>query len=186
MNELIAKRRSPRAFSADATVTDTELRTLLEAARWAPSHGNSQPARFIVGHRGTPTFDKIFETLRPGNKTWAVRASVLLIGCVITQDSRGDLPNTEFGLGLAMENIALQAVDLGLIAHMMGGFDKEAAHSTFAMPTDVRALVAMAIGHPGRLEDLPEDLQAREQRERLRHPLSETVFTGSWGESLFG
>ncbi len=186
MNELISKRRSPRAFSAEATVTDDELRTLLEAARWAPSHGNSQPARFVVGHRGTPTFDTIFDTLRPGNKTWAVRASVLLIGCVITADDRGELPNVEFGLGLAMENIALQAVDLGLISHMMGGFDKEAAHAAFAMPSDVRPLVAMALGRPGRLEDLPDDLQAREQRERRRHPLSETVFTGAWGESLFG
>jgi len=186
MNELISKRWSPRAFSADAVVSDDELRSVLEAARWAPSHGNSQPARFVVGRRGSPTFDAIFETLRPGNKTWAVRASVLLIGCVITQDSRGDLPNVEFGLGLAMENIALQSVDLGLIAHMMGGFDREAAHATFGMPDDVRPLVAMALGRPGDLADLPEDLQAREQRERLRHPLSETVFTGSWGESLFG
>ena len=186
MNELISKRWSPRAFSPDATVSDDELRILLEAARWAPSHGNSQPARFVVGHRGTPTFDKIFETLRPGNKTWAFRASVLLIGCVITQDARGDLPNVEFGLGLAMENIALQAVDLGLIAHMMGGFDKTAAHEAFTMPDDVRPLVVMAIGRHGSLEDLPEDLQAREQRERKRHPLSKTVFTDTWGTSLFG
>ncbi|KOV80535.1 nitroreductase family protein [Nocardia sp. NRRL S-836] len=186
MNELISKRWSPRAFSADATITDDELRVLLEAARWAPSHGNSQPARFVVGHRGSPTFDKIHETLRPGNKTWAGRASVLLIGCVITADDRGDLSNVEFGLGLAMENIALQAVDLGLITHMMGGFDREAAHAAFSMPADVRPLVAMALGRPGRVEDLPEDLQAREQRERRRHPLSETVFTGTWGESPFG
>ncbi|ANZ36895.1 nitroreductase [Lentzea guizhouensis] len=185
MNELISKRWSPRAFSADAVVTDDELRTLLEAARWAPSHGNSQPARFVVGRRGSPTFVAIFDTLRPGNKTWAVRASVLLIGCVLTTDDRGPIPNTEFGLGLAMENIALQAVDLGLIAHMMGGFDKEEAHSAFAMPADVRPLVAMAVGRLGDLTDLPEDLQAREQRERHRLPLSETVFTGTWGESQF-
>ncbi|MEU0885574.1 nitroreductase family protein [Lentzea sp. NPDC005914] len=186
MNELISQRWSPRAFDPDATVSDDELRVLLEAARWAPSHGNSQPARFIVGKRGTPTFAAIYETLRPGNKTWAHLASVLLIGCVITQDSRGDLPNIEFGLGLAMENIALQAVDLGLIAHMMGGFDKTAAHESFNMPDDVRPLVVMALGHLGNLEDLPDDLQAREQRERRRHPLSETAFTGTWGQSLFG
>lgn len=185
MNELISQRWSPRAFDAEATVSDDELRILLEAARWAPSHGNSQPARFVVGPRGTPTFDAIFETLRPGNKTWAFRASVLLIGCVITQDKRGDLPNVEFGLGLAMENIALQAVDLGLIAHMMGGFDKTAAHEAFGMPGDVRPLVVMALGKHGDLEDLPEDLQVREQRERFRHPLTETVFTGAWGQSLF-
>ncbi|SEQ33908.1 Nitroreductase [Lentzea xinjiangensis] len=186
MNELISQRRSPRAFSAEATVSDDELRTLLEAARWAPSHGNSQPARFVVGHRGTPTFDTILGTLTRGNKTWAFRASVLLIGCVLTRDSRGDIPNTEFGLGLAMENIALQAVELGLIAHMMGGFDAAAAHTAFDMPGDVRPLVAMAVGRPGRVEDLPEDLQAREQRERRRHPLGEIAFTGSWGRSLFG
>jgi nitroreductase len=185
MNELISKRWSPRAFSAEATLSDDDLRILLEAARWAPSHGNSQPARFVLGKRGTPTFDAIFETLRPGNKTWAFRASALLIGCVITADARGDLPNIEFGLGLAMENIALQAVDLGLIAHMMGGFDKAAAHSAFNMPDDVRPLVVMALGHQGDVEDLPEDLQAREQRERRRHPLSETVFTGTWGQSPF-
>ncbi|MDX8051507.1 nitroreductase family protein [Lentzea sp. BCCO 10_0798] len=185
MNELISKRWSPRAFSADATVSDDELRTVLEAGRWAPSHGNSQPARFIAGHRGTETFDAIFETLTRGNRTWALRASVLLIGCVLTTDDRGDIPNVEFGLGLAMENMALQAVDLGLIAHMMGGFDKEAAHRTFAMPADVRPLVAMALGRHGDVSDLPEDLQAREQRERKRLPLSETVFTGTWGQSQF-
>jgi hypothetical protein len=43
----------------------------------------------------------------------------------------------------------------------------------------------MALGKQGDLEDLPEDLQVREQRERLRHPLTETVFTGTWGQSLF-
>ena len=51
----------------------------------------------------------------------------------------------EFGLGLAMENIALQAVDLGLIAHMMGGFDKTAAHEKFVMPDDVRPLVPRGV-----------------------------------------
>ncbi|SDH24900.1 Nitroreductase [Lentzea fradiae] len=185
MNELITKRRSPRAFAADATISDDDLRTLMEAARWAPSHGNTQPSRFIVGKRGTPTFDTIFETLTRGNRNWAFRASALLIGCVVTTDDSGEIPNIEFGLGLAMQNIALQAVDLGLITHMMAGFDPEAAHTAFAMPANVRPLVAMAIGTQGAPEDLPEDLQAREQRERTRHPLSETVFTGSWGQSQF-
>ncbi|WP_439662669.1 nitroreductase family protein [Lentzea sp. HUAS TT2] len=186
MNELISKRWSPRAFSADATVSAAELRTVLEAGRWAPSHGNSQPARFIAGHRGSETFAAIVETLTRGNRTWAPKASVLLIGCVLTTDDKGDIPNVEFGLGLAMENMALQAVDLGLIAHMMGGFDKQAAHTAFAMPDNARPLVAMALGRQGALSDLPEDLQAREQRERKRLPLSDTVFTGTWGQSELG
>ncbi|GLZ32460.1 nitroreductase [Lentzea sp. NBRC 105346] len=185
MNELIASRWSPRAFDEHAVVTPDEMRVLLEAARWAPSHGNSQPARFVLGYRGDDTFKRIFDTLRTGNQSWAWRASVLLLGAVITADSRGPLPNTDYGLGLAMENLVLQAVDSGLIAHQMGGFYKEHVHEAFSMPDDVRPVVVVAIGRPGRIEDLPKDLQEKERRERVRRPLSETVFTGSWGQPAF-
>lgn len=185
MNELIASRWSPRAFDETAVVTPDEMRVLLEAARWAPSHGNSQPARFVLGYRGDDSYKRIFDTLRTGNQNWAGRASVLLLGVVITSDERGELPNTEYGLGLAMENLVLQAVDLGLITHQMGGFYKEHVREAFEMPEDVRPIVVVAIGRPGRVEDLPKDLQERERRERVRRPLTETVFTGRWGQSAF-
>ncbi|RKT52074.1 nitroreductase family protein [Saccharothrix australiensis] len=180
---IIARRWSPRAFDADATLDPPVVRLLLEAARWAPSHGNTQPARFILGYRGDETFRRIFDTLQPGNQSWAWRASALLVGARVTADERGPVPNTEYGLGLAVQNLVLQAVDLGLVTHQMGGFDHAALAEAFEMPAEAVPVVVVAVGKLGDVNDLPEDLQARERRPRQRKPLSETVFTDKWGRS---
>lgn len=185
VNPLITRRWSPRAFDPVAEVAPETVRVLLEAARWAASHGNTQPARFLVGYRGDDTFERIFDALRPGNRTWAGRASVLLVGAVATADERGPVPNTEFGLGLAVQNLVLQAVDLGLVTHQMGGFSAEALRGSFGIPEDVRPVVVVAVGVLGDAADLPEDLAARERRPRVRKPLSETVFAGRWGRPAF-
>ncbi|WP_367133430.1 nitroreductase family protein [Saccharothrix sp. HUAS TT1] len=182
---LITKRWSPRAFDGAAEVPPETVRVLLEAARWAASHGNTQPARFLVGHRGDDTFAGIFAALRPGNRTWAGRASVLLVGAVAESDERGPVPNTEFGLGLAVQNLVLQAVELGLVTHQIGGFSPDAVREAFGVPADVRPVVVVAVGLLGDAEELPEDLRARERRPRARKPLSETVFAGRWGRPAF-
>ena len=185
LNPLIAARWSPRAFDATAEVDPSAVRVLLEAARWAASHGNTQPARFLVGYRGDDTFERIFASLRPGNRTWAGRASVLLVGAVVTTDERGPLPNTEFGLGLAVQNLVLQAVGLGLVTHQVGGFSPEELRTAFGIPEDVRPVVVVAVGVLGDPDELPADLAARERRERVRKPLAETAFTREWGHPAF-
>ncbi|WP_307868858.1 nitroreductase family protein [Umezawaea beigongshangensis] len=186
VHPLIAGRWSPRAFDPAAEVSDEQVRTLLEAARWAPSHGNTQPARFLLGRRGDDTHRRIFETLRRGNRTWAGAASLLLVGAVVTTDERGEIPNTEYGLGLAVQNLVLQAVDLGLIAHQMGGFDHGALHAEFALPADVRPVVVVAVGVHGSGEGLPEDLLAKDARPRTRRPLRDLVYAGTWGVTAPG
>ncbi|GAA1338793.1 nitroreductase family protein [Saccharothrix algeriensis] len=182
---IIARRWSPRAFDPDAVLDPPVARQLLEAARWAPSHGNTQPARFVLGYRGDETFRRIFDTLKPGNQLWAGRASALLLGVRVTADERGPVPNTEYGLGLAVANLTLQAVDLGLVTHQMGGFDHAAAAEVFGLPEDAVPVVVVAVGSLGDPSLLPDDLREREQQERKRKPLGETVFTGSWGRSAF-
>ncbi len=185
MIPAIEQRWSPRAFDPVAEVSAEQARVLLEAARWAASHGNTQPARFLLGYRGDDTHARILGALRPKNRTWAHRASVLLVGAVVTADERGELPNTVYGLGLAVQNLVLQAVDLGLVAHQIGGFDKDAVRAGFGLPDDVEPVVAIAVGHLGDVADLPEELQARETRPRRRRPLTKLVFSGAWGEAAF-
>jgi len=185
MIPAIEQRWSPRAFDPVAEVSPEQMGVLLEAARWAASHGNTQPARFLLGYRGDDTHARILGALRPRNRTWAHRASVLMIGAVVTADERGELPNTVYGLGLAVQNLVLQAVDLGLVAHQIGGFDKEAVRADFALPDDALPVVAIAVGHLGDVADLPEELQVRETRPRRRRPLTELVFSGTWGEPAF-
>lgn len=52
LHPLLAARSSPTSFDATYAVPESEIDALLDAARWAPSAGNSQPWAFIVGRRG--------------------------------------------------------------------------------------------------------------------------------------
>jgi nitroreductase len=179
---ILTERWSPRAYDESATVTREQVRALLEAARWAPSFGNTQPARYLVGVRGTSAFDAILATLNSGNRAWAHRASLLLVGVVVTTNEKGSVPYAEYGLGLASENLVLQAVELGLVAHQMAGFSADAVRSAFSLPPDAVPLVAIAVGTPGPPEVLAEAWRVeRERAERERLPLEEFAFTDEWG-----
>ncbi|WP_290055770.1 nitroreductase family protein [Amycolatopsis solani] len=180
---LMAERWSPRAYDESAVVTPEQVRALLEAARWAPSFGNTQPARYLVGVRGTPAFDAILATLNSGNRAWAHRAGLLLIGVVVTTNEKGSVPYAEYGLGLASENLVLQAVELGLVAHQMAGFSAAEASAAFSLPAEAVPKVAIAVGSPASPEVLAEDWRIeREKAERVRVPLEEFAFTDRWGK----
>lgn len=178
---LIAARWSPRALDPDGVVSPDALRRMLEAARWAPSYGNTQPARYLVGPRGTDTFDRVLALLNTGNRAWAFRAGALLVACAQTENEKGEVPYAEYGVGLATENLVLQAVAEGLVAHQMAGFDKDGVRREFALPGSVRPLTAIAVGVLGPPELLPEDKRDRETRPRVRRPAGELSFTGTWG-----
>jgi nitroreductase len=183
--DLIARRWSPRAYDEAAVVTDEQLRAVLEAARWAASAGNTQPARYLVGRRGDATYNKILGTLTEGNQSWAHRASVLLIALLVTKNEKGDVPHAEYGLGLAGQNLVLQAVHDGLIAHQMAGFSPAAVSEAFALPADVLPRVAIAVGKQASPEVLGDERSvSREVASRVRIPLSEFALT-EWGTSLF-
>ncbi|RZS44956.1 nitroreductase [Herbihabitans rhizosphaerae] len=184
-HEIIATRWSPRAIDPDAEVPEESLRAMLEAARWAPSSGNTQPARYLLGRRGDSTYDRIFGALTRGNKAWAHAAPVLLLGCAMTSNAKGDIPLAEYGVGLASENLVLQAVAEGLVAHQMGGFDPDAAARVFALPDNVRPLACIAVGRLAAVDELPDDLRDRELAPRKRIPLDE-VAQAEWGRPAFG
>jgi len=185
LHPLIADRWSPRALDPAGEVGEPALRALLEAARWAPSHGNTQPARYLVGRRGDATFAGIFEVLSRGNKSWAGAAGALLLACAETENEKGAIPLAEYGAGLASENLVLQAVALGLVAHQMGGFDADAARRAFDLPDHVRPLAVIAVGTQGSADLLPEDRRAKELGPRRRKPLEEIAFTDRWGTPAF-
>ncbi len=181
-HELIAARWSPRALDPAGALPPGALTRMLEAARWAPSYGNTQPARYLVGPRGTDTFDRVLALLDSGNRSWAGGAGALLVACAETANAKGPVPYAEYGVGLATENLVLQAVAEGLVAHQMAGFDAAGVARGFGMPDSVRPLVAVAVGVLGPPELLPADRRARETAPRRRLPLAETAFTGRWGE----
>src|SRR5438046_542077 len=84
--DVIRHRWSPRAFDADRAVSLDSLRTLFEAARWAPSSFNEQPWRFVVADRSrTPdAYAALLATFDPANRAWARNAPVLVLVAVST------------------------------------------------------------------------------------------------------
>lgn len=177
---LILKRWSPRALSGES-LSDEELLALFEAAKWAPSCYNNQPWRFIYVKKGTPAWDKLFSVLASGNKIWTAKAAVLVLVLSRSHFELNDRPNptASFDCGAAWENLALEATARGLVAHAMSGFDYEAARANFNIPNSYKLEAVIALGRPGKREDLPEDLRAIEfpsDRKKVKEIISEGEF----------
>jgi len=178
VDELFLDRWSPRAMSGEA-VSDEELMTLFEAARWAPSSYNNQPWRILYARRETGHWPAFFGLLVEGNQNWAKDAAALLLFVSKeTFDFNGKpYPTHSFDTGAAWENLALQATLKGLVAHGMQGFDYERARTELNIPEGFRVEAMAAIGQHGRAEDLPEQLQKREAPSP-RKKLAETICEG--------
>ena len=185
IHPLLAARWSPRALDPAGQVTDQQLRAVLEAARWAPSNGNTQPARYLVGRRGDDTYERLFALLSHRNQGWAHPAAALVMACAVTVNEKGPIPMAEYGVGLAAENLVLQAVAEGLVAHQMAGVDKESAKTVFSLPADVEPQAVIALGVLGDPSRLDEDRRAKETAPRRRLALEEIAFTGEWGTPAF-
>jgi nitroreductase len=186
IHETIARRWSPRVFSP-VSIDESKLRTLLEAARWAPSSNNEQPWRFMVAVRDDmAAFATMLDVLLPGNQLWAKDAAVLMISFASMTFARNGKPNRHafHDVGLATENLLLQATALGLWAHPMAGFDIEKARSTYGVPEGFEPVAALAIGVGGDPATLPEDRRQRELAPRVRKPQGEFVFSGTWGSAM--
>jgi nitroreductase len=85
-------------------------------------------------------------------------------------------------VGLASENLVLEAVALGLVAHQMAGYDADRARNEFQIPDGFTPMAMIAIGYPlaGSLENLDEKLRQKELAPRTRKPAAEIAFSGSW------
>ncbi|MFB6356404.1 MAG: nitroreductase family protein [bacterium] len=183
VHQLIQRRWSPRAFSDDP-VDDNQLCRILEAARWAPSCYNDQPWNFIVAKQeNQEEYEAMLDCLVEGNQTWAKQAPVLMISVARLQfdHNGGDNRHALHDVGLAAENLVLQALDQGLYVHQMAGIHLDTIRDTYDIPEDHEPVAGFAIGYPGDPKDLPEDLRERETQRRTRQTLDEFVHSGSWG-----
>ena len=185
IHDLLRQRWSPRAF-APRPVEREKLLSLLEAARWAPSSFNEQPWSFIVATKEVPAeFEQLLNCLVDFNQGWAKAAPVLMFSVARLTFSRNDKPNRHayHDIGLATENLALQAVALGLVAHQMAGFDGAKAREVFAIPAGFEPVAAIAVGYQGNPTTLPEKMRQGELAPRERKPMADFVFTGRWGKT---
>ena len=182
VNTLIANRKSIRAFSPQPISPDM-VDSLFEAARWAPSSMNEQPWRYIYAHREqTVLWDKIFDGLEKSNQIWVKEAGLLIVSFYKKAFTRNDKPNgfAKHDLGSANGFLALQAVDLGLQAHQMGGYKPELIRDNLQIPEEFELGSVIAVGYPGSLDILSDELRKRELEPRVRKVKDEFVFNKAY------
>ena len=170
VHELIQNRWSPRAFS-DKAVPQEVLRSLFEAARWAPSSSNEQPWAYIVATKDdAENFEKSLGALVEFNANWAKKAPVLVIAVAQLAFAKNNAPNrnAQYDVGAASLQLSIEATARGLVVHQMAGFDPETAREAYDIPQGWEPIAAMAIGYPGDASSLPEPLQSREKAPRSR------------------
>lgn len=175
LHPLLAERWSPRGFDPAHELSRDDLAPLLEAARWTPSAGNTQPTRWLVTLRGEGAHGRLVGCLSQGNQAWAPRASALLVAVSTEADDTGrPYPSHLHDTGQAAAHLTLQAQAERLYVHQMGGFDADCIRRQFALAAVQRPSVVVAVGVLGG-EPLPERLARRETAERTRLPLADLV-----------
>ena len=185
VHELIRERWSPRAF-ADKSVPQDVLRSVFEAARWAPSSRNEQPWVYIVGSKDDKlSFDKILSVLVEFNAGWAKSAPVLAIAVAQLFFAKNKAPNRNalYDTGAATALLSVEATARGLAVHQMAGFDHEKARQVLGIPEGWEPIAALAIGYLGDPSSLPQPLRDREMAPRTRKPIAEFVMAGHWGHT---
>ena len=182
MHRVIQDRWSPYAFSKQDILSD-HLRSMFEAARWAPSSRNEQPWRFIISNRESLEFELLLGSLTEKNREWAQFAPYLVLVMANTIFKRNNKPNPHafYDTGMAVENLVLQATELGIFAHQMGGFDRQKTISDFDIPNGTEPIVIIAFGYRAKSGDAPKDLYEKEKMIRTRNEYDSFIFGKKFG-----
>ena len=182
----IKNRWSPRAF-ADLPISETELKRLFEAGRWAPSSNNMQPWAIIWGIKGTKEYDRIFNCLDEFNQSWAGNAQALVLSAYKkTKPDGKENFHALHDLGQYMVNVAIQAQLNGVALHQMAGVKFEDAKKEFEFPEEFHVATGTAVGYyGGDVDTLPSDLKDAEKAPRERKEQSAFTFNGNFNNEKF-
>ena len=182
LDDLIRRRFSLRDY-APRPVGHADLVQLCDAARHAPSACNSQTWRFVVvTNPGTITRICDEAMLPVIRNDWLRRAPALIVGCsqldIVANRIGRAVTGIEYhkiDLGIAMEHMALKAVELGLGTCWIGWFHERKLRHLLGIPRSVRVSALLSVGYPA-----SDDASRR----TTRRPLDQIAFAEQWGVPL--
>jgi nitroreductase len=175
VDSIFTDRWSPRAFLSDP-LSEHQIKSLFEAARWAPSCFNEQPWLFVYA-TAPEEREKFVSVLVPKNQRWAGKCPLLMFVLArrTFQQSGQENRHAPFDAGSAWVSLALQARRMGLYAHAMAGFNIKKAYEVLGVSEDEYLIMAaIAVGRKGDADQLPDDIRAMESP-NTRKPLSEVA-----------
>jgi len=189
MSELlneISKRRARRAIDTKQVPIEV-IERIMTGATYAPSCFNNQPWRFILVNE-QEALEKV-KTHLPEANYW-VKKSPLIIMAVTDNELDCRLSDNRnyafFDLGLSVENLILQAVKEGLIAHPIAGFKPVPIKEAFGIPGGHTLLTLIVLGYPGDESHLNEKHLGLEHSDRDRKPLDSVVMYNRWDTAVAG
>ena len=170
--DLIISRQSDRKYSKQP-VEKEKLDRILDAGRMAPSACNAQPWKFIVV-TDRELISKITEAASAkltGMNSFVSQAQIIIV--VVREKPNfsskvgGTIKNKDYSLidiGIATENICLQAKAEGVGSCIIGWFDERMLRKILSVPRSKRIELIITLGY-----------SLSEQREKRRKPAAETV-----------
>ena len=185
VHSAINLRRSYRSLD-QIEITEELIQDLAKSAQLAPSCLNNQPWNFIFV-KSKDQLTKLFTTLTQGNK-WVEKASMLIgvfskesYDCVI-----GERLYYLFDTGIATAFILLRAIELGLVAHSIAGFNENKAKKILEIPEEMRLITLIVIGkHSEKINPiLSEPMKLGERQRPPRKNLSEFIYIDSYNSRI--
>jgi nitroreductase len=149
IHQLLATRFSPLAFDQSHSVSDEDVDLLLEAARWAPSAGNSQPWAFFPARRDEPDHQRITKYLAASSARWAPSASLLIVTLARRYVENSTWTYSDFAdydLGQSVAHLTLQAHSMGLACRQFRAFDLDGLTAELEPRPDWQIVTMVAVG----------------------------------------
>lgn len=164
LDELVRERRSIRRFSLQ-DVEAEKLTAIFEAARWAPSWGNSQCWHFVV-IKELEAKARLSGTLTKKNPaTLSVKDAPVVIAVCAELQKSGFYNGQQmtrykdwqlFDLGLTTQNMCLTAHNLGLGSVIVGAFDHAKVEEILGIPSGHEVVALLPLGYPDHSPSAPK------------------------------
>lgn len=184
VKEAVNKRRSLRNLNK-ISINNEIIRELAESAMLAPSCFNNQPWKFVFIYDETK-LEEMKRVYSKGNE-WANDASMVIVivsreadDCVI-----GKRTYYQFDTGLAVGQMLLRAVELGLSTHLIAGYSPSKTKKVLNIPDEMEVIALMIVG--GFADAKQKDSGNKDDGESMRptrKPIKEFTYLDNWGSSV--
>lgn len=161
VDELLTKNRSYRGYNKAYVVSRAELERIVGVCTRIPSGCNQQTLRYFLVTKDSGA-DRLLPLVKMGAALPelhlpfpSTEPEAFIICCSVSPESK----LVDIDLGIALQSMALKAVEMGLNTLMIGAFNREKLRAEFDLPYE--PLMVLAVGKGAeRIELVPTDADA--------------------------